>query len=228
VGDSASQGDTSRGSASEQDADAVGAQTRNHIGSTATRRLIATAVGVDSPAVRALVERLLGDEGALDSILHSALSNPDRLDAVRGTGLLDSAPRSDIDRIAQLTAEALGTPYAAVSLVDDDRQVLVGFNIPDESVERSRPLEMSICKFAVVSGEPLIVSDAALHPLLAGHPMVRSGEVRAYAGIPLVDGRGHAIGTLCSWDHDRRYWTSGQIQILGDLAAVASTCVFAA
>lgn len=224
MGDSASQG----GSPSGQDADAVGAQTRNHIDSSTARRLIATAVGVDSPAVRALVERLLGDDGALETILHDALSDPDRLDAVRGTGLLDSAPRSAIDRIAQLTAEAHGTPYAAVSLVDHDRQVLVGFNIRDESVERSRPLEMSVCKFAVVSGEPLIVGDAALHPLLADHPMVRSGEVRAYAGILLVDGHGHAIGTLCSWDHDRRHWTSGQIQILSDLAAVASACVFSA
>ena len=199
---------------------------REHIDAAAARRLIADTVGVDTATVRTLVNQLRRTDGGLDSLLHSVLSNPDRLDAVRGTGLLDSAPRAEIQRIAELTAEALGAPYAALALIDHDRAVLVGCNISEEAFGRSRPLAMSISKFAVASGEPLVVDDAALHPLLADHPMVQSGDVRAYAGIVLIDGRGNAIGALCSWDHNRRHWTSGQIQILSDFAAVARAHVF--
>ncbi|WP_431240586.1 GAF domain-containing protein [Mycolicibacterium aichiense] len=79
---------------------------------------------------------------------------------------------------------------------------------------------MSICKFTVASREPLVVDDTRAHPLLADHPAVREG-VQAYAGIPLIDGNGHVAGTLCTWDTRPRHWSSGQVQILNDLAAVA-------
>ena len=57
------------------------------------------------------------------------------------------------------------------------------------------PLEMSICKFTVASGEPLVVDDTRAHPLLADHPVVRNGAVLAYAGIPVDRQQG-----LCRWD----------------------------
>ena len=50
--------------------------------------------------------------------------------------------------------------------------------------------------------------------------------VIGYAGILLADSEGHAVGTLCTWDDNPRRWTSGQIQILNDLAQVVRTKVF--
>ncbi len=147
---------------------------------------------------------------------------------MRATGLLNDAPHPEIDRIAQLTAEALGTPFASVALVIGDRQILVGCNVGEAAYQRSRPLEMSLSKYAVVSREPLIVDDAGLHPLLADHPAVRTGVLRAYAGIPLIDDRGNAVGTLSTWDRQRHQWTSGQIQILRDLTEVARAHLFTA
>jgi GAF domain-containing protein len=43
--------------------------------------------------------------------------------------------------------------------------------------------------------------------------------VVAYAGIPLVDGEGHALGTLCAIDHKPRHWTTRQVELLKDVAA---------
>ena len=228
VSDSTSRGGADSGRASEQDVDNGGPETRQHTDRDVAQRWIATAVGVDSLTVRWLLDQLAGDDGALDSILDSVLSDPDRLEAVRGTRLLDNAPHAAIDRIAQLTAEALGTPFASVALVAHDRQILVGCNVGETAFSRHRPLEMSLSKFAVVSGEPLIVDDAALHPLLADHPAVRTGVLRAYAGVPLIDDRGNAVGTLSTWDHHPHQWTSGQIQILNDLTEVACAHLFTA
>jgi GAF domain-containing protein len=120
-----------------------------------------------------------------------------------------------------LVAEALGTPMAAVSIVYPDRQVLAGSNTSDEAMPRVVPLEMSICKFTVASREPLVVDDTRAHSLLSDHPVVQSGAVLAYAGIPLIDSKGYVAGTLCTWDTRPRHWSSGQIQILNDLAVVA-------
>jgi GAF domain-containing protein len=80
---------------------------------------------------------------------------------------------------------------------------------------------MSICKFTVASREPLIVDDTRAHPLLSDHPAVRDGGVLAYAGIPLIDSNGFVAATLCTWDTRPRHWSSGQVQILNDLAIVA-------
>ena len=218
-------------SAHEQDAfdsDPVeaGADHLVHLDNSASRRLIATAVGVGSPAVRALADWLAANGEVLEGILDASLSDPERLKAVTDTGLLDSGPYAAIDSIAQMTAEAIGTPFASVSLVLNDRQFVVGCNVGEGTYPRSGTLDLSLSKFIVVSGEPLIVNDASLHPLLADHPAVRGGALRAFAGIPLADGRGNVVGTVSVWDSDRHHWTIGQVQLLSDLTDVAAASIF--
>jgi GAF domain-containing protein len=173
------------------------------------------------PTVRAVVDLLSGEQSAIDSIVEDAVSDPERLEALERLGKYDEARNTTLDRVAALVAEALGTRMAAVSIVYPDRQVLAGSNASDEEMPRVRPLEMSICKFIVASREPLVVDDTRAHPLLADHPAVRDGGVLAYAGVPLIDGKGYVVGTLCTWDARPRHWSSGQVQILNDLADVA-------
>ena len=186
------------------------------------RHVIARLAGPEhDQTVRAVVDQLSGEQGAVDSIVDDALSDPERLAALERLGTFDDARSLTLDRIAVLTAEALGTPLAAVSIVYPDRQVLAGCNADDETMPRVAPLEMSVCKYTVASREPLVVDDARAHPLLADHPAVLGGGVLAYAGIPLIDGNGHVAGTLCTWDSRPRHWSSGQVQILNDLAAIA-------
>lgn len=192
------------------------------------RELITTATGpgIDDPIVRRLVERLSGNQELLDSLMAVWLSEDDRLAALHGTGLMNGANREALDRIAKLTAEALGARYAAISLVDRDTQLLAGCSIDDESFDRSRPIQFSVCKFAVVAGRPLIVEDTAVHPLLSTHPTVTAGEVMAYAGVLLTDDDGNTIGTLCIWDDQPRAWSGTQIQLLEDFAEIARRKIF--
>ena len=47
--------------------------------------------------------------------------------------------------------------------------------------------------------------------------------VVAYAGVPLIDAAGNALGTLCVIDSQPRHWTTHQVQLLADLAASVVT-----
>ena len=155
----------------------------------------------------------------------AAVKDSDRLDALRATGLLDSEVTPSFDRLARLAARVLNAPVALVSLVDADRQFFKScLGLPEPwASRRGTPLSHSFCQHAVASREPLIVADSREHELLRDNPAIRDIGVIAYAGIPLIDAAGHALGTLCVIDSQPRHWTTDQIQLLSDLAASVVT-----
>ena len=59
--------------------------------------------------------------------------------------------------------------------------------------------------------------------MLRDNPAIRDMGVVAYAGIPLIDAEGNALGTLCVIDSQPRHWTTHQVQLLADLAASVVT-----
>jgi GAF domain-containing protein len=155
----------------------------------------------------------------------AAVNDEDRLEALQATGLLDSDISPSFDRLARLAAHVLRAPVALVSLVDRDRQFFQScLGLPEPwSSQRGSPLTHSFCQHAVASREPLIVVDAREHPLLRDNLAIRDMGVVAYAGIPLIDADGYALGTLCVIDSQPRHWTSQQIALLDDLAASVVT-----
>ncbi len=157
------------------------------------------------------------------------VGDPDRLRALHATGLLDSPPESIYDRITRAAADALDAPSAAVTLIDVDRQYFkstVGMGDMSTPEQRQTPLDRSICQYTVADGAPLILEDARTDQVFRKHPVVRSGAVIAYLGIPLVDHDGHAIGTLCVFDDKPRLWGTGHVQLLSDLAQLAVERIF--
>jgi GAF domain-containing protein len=155
----------------------------------------------------------------------AAVNDSARLDALRATGLLDSDITPSFDRIARLAAHVLNAPVALVSLVDADRQFFKScLGLPEPwASERQSPLTHSFCQHAVASREPLLVDDAREHQFLRDNLAIRDMGVIAYAGIPLIDSGGHALGTLCVMDSQPRHWTTHQVQLLSDLAASVIT-----
>jgi GAF domain-containing protein len=155
----------------------------------------------------------------------AAVKDSDRLDALRATGLLDSDITPSFDRLARLAAHVLNAPVALVSLVDADRQFFKScLGLPEPwASERQSPLTHSFCQHAVAIREPLLVDDAREHQLLRDNLAIRDMGVIAYAGIPLIDPDGHALGTLCVIDSRPRHWTTHQVQLLSDLAGSVVT-----
>jgi len=155
----------------------------------------------------------------------AAAKDSDRLDALRATGLLDSDVTPAFDRLARVAAQVLNAPVALVSLVDSDRQYFKScLGLPEPwASQRQVPLSHSFCQHAVATREPLLVTDSREHELLRDNPAIRDMGVIAYAGIPLIDADGHALGTLCVIDSQPRQWTTQQVQLLSDLAAAVVT-----
>ncbi|HEX5689571.1 MAG TPA: GAF domain-containing sensor histidine kinase, partial [Roseiflexaceae bacterium] len=147
------------------------------------------------------------------------------MSALRRTELLDSDAEEAFDRLTRLASHILRAPVALMSLVDADRQFFkssVGLGEPWAS-RRETPLSHSFCQHAVVSGAPLIVEDARTHPLVHDNLAIPDLNVIAYAGVPLIDPQGHALGSLCVIDGQARQWTEAELGILKELAASVMT-----
>lgn len=152
----------------------------------------------------------------------SVIADPERLQALYETGLLDERRGPVLDRIVEMTVAALAVPTAVVSLVDRDSVYLPSaIGMPGVlAAARQVSLERSISRPIVATGEPVIVEDARSHPALRDHPMVLDGFVVGFAAMPITNSGGHTIGTLAVWDSTPRRWTDGHIQILEDFTAI--------
>lgn len=138
-----------------------------------------------------------------------------RLQTLRATELLDSAPEERFDRLTRLARQCLDVPIALVSLVDELRQ---WFKSRQGLAACETSREISFCGHAILDAEIFEVPDASLDPRFADNPLV-TGELglRFYAGAPLsVDG--YRVGTLCVADRRPRRLTTGERAVLRGLA----------
>jgi PAS domain S-box-containing protein len=153
----------------------------------------------------------------------SALHDPERLAALRDTGLLDSPPDESIDRFTRLAVRLLDAPAAQLSLIDDDRQFAKSragepaFTGGPATV----PHEHSVCQHVVASGRELVVPDLREHPELRDHFATAAG-VLAYAGVPVNLRKGTRLGVLCVISDQPRDWTDEDLRTLRDLGAAVA------
>jgi GAF domain-containing protein len=145
---------------------------------------------------------------------------PQRLQALRRLGMLDTAAQPELDQLVQQAASELQMPIALLSLVDAERQWFKA-RVGMEHAELSRTV--SFCGHAICGDELFVVEDALLDERFADNPLV-TGEpyIRFYAGVPLKSPDGWRIGTLCVIDTRPRTLASEQcalLRALGDVAA---------
>lgn len=139
-----------------------------------------------------------------------------RLHALHGLQLLDTAPEERFDRYTRIAAGLFNVPIALVSLVDDDRQWIKSRH-GTEFVEG--PRDSAFCAHAILDGEVMQVHDALEDLRFADNPAVAGEErVRFYAGAPLEAADGSRVGTLCLVDRRPRQLDEQQLSLLRDLA----------
>ena len=140
----------------------------------------------------------------------------DRVDSLASYAVLDTTPERSYDQLTSLAARICRTPTAAVNLVDARRQwSKSSYGAPRGEV----PREGSFCSDVAASARSLIVPDAVKHPRYRNNPHVLSGDVRAYAGVPLIGRDGLALGALCVVDRRPRRFSSSQMDDLNGLAS---------
>lgn len=145
----------------------------------------------------------------------------ERLAALHSYDVLDTACETCFDEIAKLASILTGCPIALVSLVDSNRQCFkarLGLDV----TETSR--DVSFCAHAILQpSELLVVPDTMLDPRFANNLLTTEQSLRFYAGAPLVNAEGAALGTLCVFDHAPRVLTETQKEALRYLAGAVVT-----
>ncbi|MGX9965304.1 EAL domain-containing protein [Roseomonas sp. F4] len=145
------------------------------------------------------------------------MNETERLKALHATGILDTPTDARFDAFARLAAHLAGTPMALVSLIDADRQwfkAAIGLDL------RQTPRRTSFCAHAILDPDAvMVVEDAAQDPRFADNPLVFGPpHIRFYAGAPIIDRDGHALGTLCVLDREPRQMSAAAADALADIA----------
>lgn len=139
-----------------------------------------------------------------------------RLAALREYFILDTAVEKAFDEICHLSAFLCAAPMSFISLVDQNRQWFKA-RVGVESTET--PRDISFCAHTIMKDQPNIVPDATCDPRFADSPLV-TGEphIRFYAGFPLLNPEGFAVGALCAADRVPRTLSAEQRQGMEVLA----------
>jgi len=143
-----------------------------------------------------------------------------RLAAVRRAAILDSAPEAALDEIVQLAALGLAAPVALLTVLGEDRQwfkARVGLDL------RDTPRSWAFCNYTLMGSSVCELSHLDRDPRFADNPAVAGApHFRYYAGAPVVDDQGFALGSLCVLDTRPRTLTPAQVRGLARLAGLAS------
>jgi PAS domain S-box-containing protein len=139
-----------------------------------------------------------------------------RLRSLKGYEILDTLSEDEFNRITELASLICDVPISLISLIDENRQwfkAKVGLDL-DET-----PRGLAFCNYAIANNNYFEVEDASkddrfkTNDLVTGHP-----DIRFYAGYPLIDANGFALGTLCVIDKMPKLLTPKQKRSLELLA----------
>jgi GAF domain-containing protein len=129
-----------------------------------------------------------------------------RVAALQKYAILDTEPEQAFDDLVLLASFICNAPIALISLVDEDRQWFkskVGISISET------PREISFCAAAIQQPDVFVVPDTLEDERFRNNPLVVSEpNVRFYAGAPLINEEGHALGTICVIDRTPREFDS--------------------
>ncbi|MET3606941.1 signal transduction histidine kinase [Mucilaginibacter rubeus] len=140
----------------------------------------------------------------------------ERLAALQSYRLMDSGEEKDFDAIASIASALCQTPISLITFIDEKRQWFKS-HVGTSLTENFR--DLSFCTHTIAGEEDLmIVPDANQDPRFADNPVVTEAKVTFYAGVPLVNEDGFALGTLCVLDQKPHDFSDDQIDALKALA----------
>jgi class 3 adenylate cyclase len=142
----------------------------------------------------------------------------ERLAALHALNIIDSAPETAYDEIAELAAQICDCPVAYISFIDDDRRWLKArYGLPTGVA--NAPRGNAVCATTICGTELFVVPDLKRDPRFANNPMVAlEPPCRFYCGMPLITDEGYALGTLCVMDFEPRQLSFEQTEALRRLS----------
>jgi signal transduction histidine kinase len=140
----------------------------------------------------------------------------ERLIALQSYNIIDSGEEKDFDAIASIASAICQTPISLITFIDEKRQWFKS-HIGTELTENYR--DLSFCTHTIAGPDDImIVPDALQDERFVGNPVVTEAKVTFYAGVPLINEDGFALGTLCVLDQKPHDFSGEQVDALKALA----------
>jgi hypothetical protein len=176
------------------------------------------------------IHRMVAPEEAEEALKADVPENDAaRAAALHATDLLSEAVREDLDAIAARAADVFDVGFAVISAIDETQEYIVGQSkaLPGDTPETGSgdsdpftiPRDEAICNHVLAGKETLVVPDTGRDPRFADNPTVKRWNARFYAGAPLLDADGHALGVLCLIDDEPRTLDERDVDLLTEMAA---------
>lgn len=137
----------------------------------------------------------------------------DRLRALDAYDVIGSPPSLDFDEIAATAGQICECPVAIISLVAEKWEWYKGkYGIPEDVHSGPRG---GVCATTLCCSDLLEICDLTEDPRFSSHGMV-IGEpfFRFYAGMPMINPDGYALGSLCVLGYQPRKLDAQQIAAL--------------
>lgn len=146
-----------------------------------------------------------------------------RVEALESYRILDTAPHPSFDCLTRAARAAFDVPIALVSLIDAQRQWFkscLGLDL------RETPRRFSFCTHTIEQSGVYVVENAAEHERFRDNPLVTGApHIRFYAGAPILDHEGYALGTVCVIGDRPRDVTVREGELLTALADCAMNAI---
>ncbi len=167
------------------------------------------------------------DQSVIVERLAESVLSPERLAAVRRSGMLGAEAGRRFAQLTNLASTLTGAPIALISMVESDRQFFTSqVGLPgDLAASMQTPISQSVCRTVVESGAPLELGDLGDDDRFVDHGARTELGIEAYCGVPIRDGDGHVLGSFCVLDVEQRAWAPETVELLEQLAGVVADSI---
>lgn len=155
--------------------------------------------------------------------LFDRLGDPRRMRTLAAYDMFAPGLAARLDPICSATAARLNAPVSMISIILDSAQFIVGSHGLEGWVDEVQgvPAEWAVCTHTVLAGAPYCVVDALIEPDHRDNPLLAAAGLRSYAGVPLLDPAGQALGAHCVLDGATRTFTDEDLAVLEEGARQA-------
>jgi len=140
-----------------------------------------------------------------------------RLAALESYDIFETGNEKEYDDLTSLASAICNVPISLITFINAERQWFKSHHGTDLTENRR---DLSFCTHAIASTDDImIVPDASLDERFYNNPVVTGPtNIIFYAGVPLINEDGFALGTMCVFDHKPHQLTDSQVNGLKILA----------